>query len=92
MQAPLSSGEVASTYQRVQLLSAKIAGDATPRTVAATVNEPVRLFPVNVDEVALPLPSVRTVSAGPLVLANVPLAPLADAANVTLIPAGTGFP
>jgi hypothetical protein len=59
----------------------------TPATVAATAyGPPAAAFAVNVDDVALPFASVICVSAFVPLLANVPLAPDAGAAKVTLTP------
>jgi hypothetical protein len=65
------------------LVSEKLAGVATPLTVAVTVYEPDVALAVNAGAVATPLALVVTVGLP----ANVPEAPEPGAANVTLIPA-----
>jgi len=64
-------------------VSEKLAGAATPATVAATVYEPTVPLAVNTGAVATPLAFVVAVLTPP---ANPPLAPLAGAANVTVAP------
>ncbi len=49
------------------------------------------MFATNIEVVAMPLASVRTVVEFVPVLTNVPLTPLAGAVNVTLT-FGTGLP
>jgi hypothetical protein len=61
----------------------KLAGVATPLTVAVTVKVPAVLLAVNTAEIATPLAFVVAVFTPP---ANVPLAPLAGAVKVTSIP------
>ena len=64
-------------------VSAKFAGVATPATVAVTVYAPAVALAVNTADVATPLALVVAVFTPP---ANVPLAPLAGALNVTTTP------
>jgi len=64
---------------------AKLAGDATPDTLAATVNAPVVAFAVNAGAVAIPDAFVNAVALIALP-GNVPLAPLPGAENVTVTP------
>src|SRR5690348_14605777 len=67
-----------------RFVNEKFAGVATPATVAVTVyGPPAVLFAVKVAEVATPLAFVVAVFAPP---ANVPLAPLPGAVNVTTTP------
>jgi len=62
----------------------KLAGVATPATVAFTVKLPATAFAVNAGAVAIPLALVTAVAvADP---PNLPLAPLAGAVNVTVTP------
>src|SRR6266545_226897 len=72
------------------LVSANVAGVDTPAVVAATWYEPVVLVAVKVGAVAMPFAPVVASAVAP-VPANVPLAPLVGAANVTLTPL-TGLP
>jgi hypothetical protein len=74
----------------VMFVSLKSAAVATPETVAATVYDPAVASAVKVDEVATPLALVVSVSVTLEFDANVPLAPLAGAVNVTDTPV-TGF-
>src|SRR5579864_2414733 len=67
-----------------------VAGVDTPATVAATLSEPANAFAVNVVEVATPFTSVVTLVAFVPVSANVALAPLAEALNITIANC-TGF-
>jgi hypothetical protein len=80
---------VAAIDDAVPLLfvSAKVAGLATPGTDAVTLYEPTMAFAVKTLEVAIPDAFVTAVAPP----ANVPPAPLAGAANVTVTPL-TGFP
>jgi hypothetical protein len=71
----------------VTLVSEKLAGVATPDTVAATTYPPNVPLAVNTVDVATPLPFVTAV----LVVAKLPLAPVAGGVNVTVIPL-SGFP
>jgi hypothetical protein len=68
----------------------KVAGTGTPPTVAITVSEPGVPFAVNAEAVARPAALVVAVVVLLTVLANVPLAPVAGARNVT-IAFPTGF-
>src|SRR5215472_15074421 len=65
------------------LVNEKLAGAATPATVAVTVYDPAVESAVNVAEVATPNAFVVAVLTPP---ANVPLAPLGGALNVTVTP------
>jgi len=66
------------------LVRLKLAGVATPATVAVTVKPPATAFAVNAGAVAIPLAFVTAVAvADPT---NVPLAPLPGAVNVTVTP------
>jgi len=65
------------------LVSEKFAGAATPATVAVTVYDPAVAFAVKTVAVATPLEFVVAVLTPP---ANVPLAPLEGAVNVTTAP------
>src|SRR5260370_8170524 len=72
-----------------RLVSEKLAGVTTPATDAVTLyGPPAVAFAVNTAEVATPLAFVVAVFTPP---ANVPLAPLAGALNVTATPT-TGLP
>ena len=73
-----------------RLVSENAVGVETPVTVAFTVYAPAVAFAVNTDEVAIPLAFVVACAVAPPP-ANVPLAPLAGAVNVTVAPL-TGFP
>ena len=64
----------------------KLAGVATPTTVAITVYVSGVPFAVKTDDVATPLPLVVAVVVFVLVPAKVPLAPVAGAVNVTTAP------
>jgi hypothetical protein len=74
----------------VMFVRVKLAGVATPATVAVTVKPPVVVFAVNVDEVAMPLAFVVSVSVVVEFELNMPLAPVPGAVNVTDAPV-TGF-
>jgi hypothetical protein len=67
----------------------KFAGVVTPAAVAVTIYAPEVPFALNVVEVATPAALVVSVSVA-VPFANVPLAPVAGAANVTSAPL-TGF-
>jgi hypothetical protein len=62
-----------------------LAVTVTPETVAITVYDPAVVFAVNAGEVATPLELVVAVAVF-VAPANVPLAPVAGAANVTAAP------
>ena len=73
-----------------RFVSEKFAGVATPATAPVTLyGPPAVAFAVNVAEVATPLPFVVAVFTPP---ANVPLAPLVGAVNVTSTPLTGLFP
>ena len=74
-----------------RLVSWKSAVAAIPGMEAFTVKLPAVLFAVRAGAAAIPLASVMTFAVGVPVPANVPLAPLAGAVNVTSMPA-TGAP
>jgi hypothetical protein len=63
----------------------KLAVAVTPETVAITVYDPAVVFAVNAGEVATPLELVVAVVVF-VAPANVPLAPVAGAVNVTATP------
>jgi len=63
----------------------KLAAAATPETVAITVYDPAVVFAVNAGEAATPLELVVAVAVF-VAPVNVPLAPVAGAANVTTAP------
>lgn len=67
------------------LVKLKLAGDGTPEAVAVTVYEPVVAFAVKAEDVATPLEFVVSVSVA-VPFANIPLAPVEGAVNVTLTP------
>ena len=71
------------------LVKLKFAGADTPAAVAVTVSAPDVPLAVKVVEVAKPLALVVSVSVA-VPFANVPLAPVAGAVNVTTAPL-TGF-
>ncbi len=64
-------------------ISAKVAGVVTPATEAVTVSGPDVPFAVNIAEVATPFASVVALVIVEAVSANMPLAPVEGAANVT---------
>ena len=73
------------------LVRLKRAGAATPGALAATLYPPVTEFALKMGLVAVPPATVRAVAVAPPPT-NVPLAPLAGAAKVTLTPSATGLP
>jgi hypothetical protein len=69
----------------------KLVAAVTPATLAVTTSAPIVPFAVNVDDVATPVASVVSVSVFDVVVANVPLAPVAGAVKITNAPL-TGDP
>jgi len=67
------------------LVRRNAAGVDMPGALASRVNEPTIAFAVKVEAVAVPVPSVMTLSINNLP-ANVPLAPVPGAVNVTRTP------